>query len=124
MPWVGSRGGGSRGGGGGGVASSNWSYLTEEIRKGPLHLPRANEIMYITTAAKAAYKLTTQDLGGIEGFRRPATYGGGNTLTMYYMNDLVAAAVRKHGQHGFDTGTPAGRPWRMRDIARHDTNAS
>ena len=57
-----------------------------------------------------------------DGFRHQ---GGRSTLTQYFRDDLVAAAVTKHGQHGFDTDTPAGRPCRLWDIARtSSTNTS
>ena len=45
-----------------------------------------------------------------DGFRH---HGSRNTLTQYFRDDLVAAAVMKHGQHAFDTDTPAGRPWQI-----------
>ena len=44
-----------------------------------------------TTVAKQHYDLTTSHIKQIQGFRRKATWGGGNNLTMYYCADLEAA---------------------------------
>ena len=41
--------------------------------------------------AKPHYDLTTADISTIEGYRRKATWGGGNNTTMYYCADLEAA---------------------------------
>jgi hypothetical protein len=61
MPWFSARV--SQDGGGGGAASSNWSYITQEMKDGP----RGHEVMYRTMDAKAKYKLTTRDIECIEG---------------------------------------------------------
>ena len=91
---------------GGAASSTNWRYLTEEDRAGP----RASEIMMSTTEAKKSFDLTTSDISQIQGFRRPhGSWGGGNTLTLYYHSDLVAASVRRHGQETFDKRVPEGR---------------
>ena len=66
--------------------------------------------MMSTTEAKKSFDLTTSDISQIQGFRRPhGSWGGGNTLTLYYHSDLVAASVRRHGQETFDKRVPEGR---------------
>lgn len=90
---------------GGGPASSNWRYLTEADRSGP----RKDSMMLTTTYAKDQFApfLSTQDLCGIEGYRRPG--GGRSTLTMYYEDDLVASVVRRIGQERYGRETKHGR---------------
>jgi hypothetical protein len=89
-------------GSGGGQASSNWRYITDEDRIGP----RKEEHIISTTLAKERYLLSTSDLCGVEGLRHK---GERSTLTMYYVNDLKAAAIAKFGQSHFDNHVPAGR---------------
>ena len=71
--------------------------------------PRAQEPMMRTTFAKEQYDLTTSDITQIQGFRRKPTWGGGNNLTLYFISDLEAASIRKHGQKYFDEQTKAGK---------------
>ena len=87
---------------GGGPASSNWRYFTEADRTGP----RGQEMIMSTTLAKERFMLATSDLQMILGFRQP---GARSTLTMYYVNDLKAAAIAKFGQTRFDNEIPEGR---------------
>ena len=65
--------------------------------------------MLTTTYAKAQFApfLSTQDLCGIEGYRRPG--GGRSTLTLYYEDDLVASVVRRVGQERYGRETKHGR---------------
>ena len=65
--------------------------------------------MLTTTYAKDQFApfLSTQDLCGIEGYRRPG--GGRSTLTMYYEDDLVASVVRRCGQERYGLETKHGR---------------
>jgi hypothetical protein len=89
-------------------ASSHWRYLNEDDLAGP----RKDEVMLSTTDAKKRFLLQTSDMEIIPGFRPPPSggrYGGGGTLTLYYQNDLVEAAVRIHGQAYFDEKVPFGR---------------
>ena len=87
---------------GGGPASGNWRYFTEADRTGP----RKSEMIMPTTLAKERFHLATSDLCAIQGYRQP---GARSTLTMYYVNDLKAAAIRKFGQEHFDNVVPEGR---------------
>jgi hypothetical protein len=59
-----------------------------------------------TTLAKTKYLLETSDFQRIQGYRQP---GARSTLTMYYVNDLAAASLAKHGQHRFDNEVPEGK---------------
>ena len=65
--------------------------------------------MLTTTYAKDQFApfLSTQDLCGIEGYRRPG--GGRSTLTLYYEDDLVASVVRRVGQERYGRETKHGR---------------
>ena len=71
-------------------ASSNWRYLTEDDFNGPM----GGKPMMPTMEAKKAYNLTTNDICGIQGYRRKGSY---TTRTLYFDEDLQAAAERKHG---------------------------
>ena len=59
-----------------------------------------------TTLAKERFQLAMSDLECIQGYRRQ---GARSTLTMYYINDLKAAAIVKHSQHHFDNRVSAGK---------------
>ena len=99
---------------GGGQASTNWRYFTEADRNGP----RKAEIIMSTTYAKDCFMLTTTDLCGIQGYRRP---GERSTLTMYYVNDLQAASITKYGQSYFDNHVPEGKE--LSGVAQQERDA-
>ena len=63
-----------------------------------------------TTYAKKHFELETSDIAKIQGFRREGgVWGGGAKLTVYYVSDLTALAIEKHGQEKFDTHVLYGR---------------
>ena len=99
---------------GGGPASSNWRYFTDADRTGP----RKSEFIMSTMEAKKRFHLETSDLCAIMGYRQP---GARSTLTMYYVNDLKAASIAKHGQTQFDTVVPEGRE--LSGIAQKERDA-
>ena len=71
-----------------------------------------------TMEAKKRFHLETSDLCAIMGYRQP---GARSTLTMYYVNDLKAASIAKHGQTQFDTVVPEGRE--LSGIAQRERDA-
>ena len=83
-------------------ASANWRYITKEDQEGA----RSDERVMSTMEAKKQYQLTTSDICGIQGLRHKGSY---STRTLYYVNDLRAASVAKHGEDHFLKKTKAGR---------------
>ena len=61
--------------------------------------------MLATTDAKEKFKLKTSDIEGIQGYRRYEY----SPLTLYYIDDLAAVSLAKHGENYSNNHVPAGR---------------
>ena len=72
--------------------SSNWT-------KTPPDESRSKERIFSTTEARKQFKLSSEEIKQILGYRRSTgTWGGGNNLTMYLEGDLEAFVAKRNGR--------------------------